>query len=96
MDFEWDEEKNRQNIAKHGVSFEQAKTIFDRFTVDIIDDRFHYGEIREVSLGMIENAVILVVAHTDRNGVCRIISARPALRKEKIFYEEEIRKAFDI
>jgi len=87
MDFEWDEEKNRQN--------KQAKTIFDRFTVDIIDDRFPYEEIREVSLGMIENASILVVVHTDRNVVCRIISARPALKKEKIFYEKEIRKAFD-
>jgi len=95
MKFEWDDEKNRQNIAKHGVSFEQAKYIFDGFTVDRIDNRFTYEEIRELSLGMIKNVIILAVVHTDRDGICRIISARPALRKEKARYEKEIRKTFD-
>ncbi len=95
MKFEWDDDKNRQNIAKHGVSFEQAKHIFDGFTVDSIDDRFVYEETRELSLGMIANVIILAVVHTDRDGVCRIISARPALRKEKVRYEKEIRKAFN-
>ena len=51
MEFEWDEEKNRQNIEKHGVSFEQARHIFDGFTIDLVDDRFAYGEIRESASG---------------------------------------------
>lgn len=95
MKFEWDEEKNAHNIAKHGVSFEQASLIFDGFTIDSIDDRFDYEETREISLGMIGSMAVLVVVHTDRKGVCRIISARQATRKEKKQYEKEIQKAFD-
>jgi uncharacterized protein len=93
--FDWDEQKNHLNIAKHGVSFEQAKLIFDNFTVDRIDDRFLYDEIRYFSLGRVGNATFLAVSHTDRNGVCRIISARPALKHERRLYEQEIRKAFE-
>ncbi len=95
MKFEWDEDKNRQNIAKHGVSFELAKQIFDGFTIDTIDDRFAYEEMRELSLGMVGNVTILAVVHTDREGLCRIISARQADRKEKKRYEKEIQKTFD-
>ena len=95
MEFEWDAEKNRQNIVKHGVSFEQAKRIFDGFTVDIVDDRFVYGEVRELSLGVLGGVTMLAVVHTDRQGMCRLISARQANRKEKKHYEKEIRKTFD-
>ena len=95
MNFEWDEAKERQNIEKHGVSFEDAKRIFGGFTVDAVDDRFEYGEERIISIGMIDGILILVVVHTDRDGACRIISARQAKRKERKRYDEEIRKAFD-
>lgn len=95
MQFDWDDEKSRANIAKHGVSFEMAVRIFDGFTVDWIDDREDYGELREISIGLCDGAAVLVVVHTDRNGVCRIISARPALRNERKRYEQEIQKAFD-
>ncbi|GKX34208.1 MAG: membrane protein [Rhizobiaceae bacterium MnEN-MB40S] len=95
MQFEWDEDKNRLNIAKHGVSFEQAQKIFDGWTYGWLDERFEYGEVREISLGMVDGAAILVVVHTEREGVCRIISARPALGKEIKIYEKEIRKTFD-
>ncbi len=94
MNFEWDEDKNLQNIDKHGVSFEQAVRIFEGFTVDQIDDRFAYSEIREHSIGMANHALILAVVHTDRQGVCRIISARPALKWERRYYESEIQKTF--
>jgi uncharacterized protein len=93
--FDWDEQKNQLNIAKHGVSFEQAKLIFDNFTVDRIDDRFFSDEIRYFSLGRVGAATILAVSHTDRNGICRIISARPALKHERRLYEQEIRKALE-
>lgn len=91
MKFEWDENKNRQNIEKHAVSFEDAHRIFEGFTLDQIDNRFDYGEERTISIGMIGGVVILSVVHTDRNGVCRIISARQANRKEQKRYEEALR-----
>lgn len=96
MKFEWDDSKNQKNIAKHGISFEQACAIFEGFTLEAPDDRFEYGEERTISLGMISGIVVLAVVHTDRDGTCRIISARQADRKERKRYDEAIRKAFDI
>lgn len=93
MKFEWDDNKNHSNIEKHGVSFEQAVEIFDGFTVTNIDSREDYGEEREISIGMFGGIAVLVVVHTDRNGVCRIISARPARKNERNRYEQEIRQA---
>lgn len=95
MNFEWDETKNQSNIEKHGISFEQASAIFDGFTIQAIDDRHDYGEVREISIGMIEAIAVIVVVHTDRNGVCRIISARQADREERRRYEQEVQTAFD-
>ncbi|WP_102960676.1 BrnT family toxin [Mangrovicella endophytica] len=95
MRFEWDETKDRDNIAKHGVSFAQAAGIFHGFTLDWVDDRFGYGEVREISIGLADGVAILVVVHTDRDGVCRLISARPALRRERKLYEQAIRNALE-
>jgi uncharacterized DUF497 family protein len=95
MQFEWDFEKNRQNIAKHGLRFEDAIRIFDGFTVDQADDRFEYGEAREKSIGLIDGVAVVVVIHTDRESICRIISARAAVKSERAMYEKAIRKAFD-
>lgn len=95
MNFEWDDDKNRQNIAKHGVRFEDACRIFDGFTIGFVDDRDDYGEVREISIGMVDGIAYVTVVHTDRESVCRIISARPASRSERKHYEQEIQKAFD-
>lgn len=95
MKFEWDETKNQQNIAKHGVWFEDACRIFDGFTVDAVDDRADYGEERVISIGLLDGIAILTVIHTDRNNVCRIISARPANRKERKRYDEAIQEALN-
>lgn len=95
MEFEWDDDKHRSNIAIHGVRFEDACRIFDGFTVDWVDDRFDYGETREISVGLLNGVAVLVVVHTDREGVCRIISARPAVKSERTMYEKAIREAFD-
>ena len=91
--FEWDEGKNQANIGKHGVSFETASRIFEGLVITAVDDRHDYGEIRENSLGMVEGVVILNVTHTDRKGVTRIISARPAKSSERQIYEQALRKA---
>ncbi|MGI9287533.1 MAG: BrnT family toxin [Pseudomonadales bacterium] len=88
MDFEWDDDKNRRNLAKHGIRFEEAALIFDGVTITRVDDRFDYGERRDISIGEIDSQIVIVVVHTDRDGVVRIISARFANRQErKVYYE---------
>ena len=88
-DFEWDEAKAAANLAKHGVSFEQACQAFDDpFAIDFVDDREDYGEYRLILLGMVENR-LLVVAHTLRGDKVRIISAREAEPDERRKYHEE-------
>jgi uncharacterized protein len=93
MQFEWDEDKSRANIAKHGISFEQAQLIFYGPTVDLVDDRADYGETRIISLGLLEGVVVLSVAHTDREGRIRLISARRASRKERAIYHGAVQEA---
>ena len=95
MDFEWDEDKNRKNITKHGISFEVAVKIFDGFTVDYEDDSFDYGEERTISIGKVDPVAVLVVLHTDRYGICRIISARQAKPRERKRYEEKLRQTLN-
>ncbi len=91
MEFEWDETKNLANIRKHGVSFDTAKRIFERPIATWIDHRKDYGEDRRMSIGRLEHGALIVVAHTDRDGRIRLISARPASRKERQAYHERIR-----
>ncbi|MEH2396659.1 BrnT family toxin [Nostoc sp.] len=88
MKFEWDKNKNQQNIQKHGISFEEATEIFDGVVFTSIDERYDYEEIREISIGSIQGVVIITVAHTDRNGKIRLISARKATPKERKTYYE--------
>jgi uncharacterized DUF497 family protein len=85
--YEWDAQKARANIAKHGVSFEVAIRIFEGPVLTYCDDSYNYHELREISIGMVGVTVVLVVVHTDRSGVTRIISARPATRRERVRYE---------
>jgi uncharacterized DUF497 family protein len=89
--FEWDEAKGRANIAKHGVSFETACRIFEGPVLRAVDARRDYGEVRETSIGVVEATAVLTVVHTNRGGVTRIISARPAKRGERRRYEEALR-----
>lgn len=95
MPFEWDGEKNLQNIAKHGVSFDTASRIFDGIVLTAEDRRFDYGETRLISIGAVEGIVVLTVAHTDRDGRIRLISARPASRKERNRYEQALRSRIE-
>ncbi len=89
MKFEWDKNKNKQNIQKHGISFEEATEIFDGVVFTSIDERYdYYEEIRELSIGAIQGVVIITVAHTDRNSKTRLIFARKATPKERSTYYE--------
>lgn len=94
MQFEWDEAKNRANVAKHGIDFETARRIFDGFAIARPDRRRDYGEERYIGIGRVESAVI-VVAWTERRGRLRLISARPASRKERQLYRGKTRKTPD-
>lgn len=91
IEFEWDTGKSQSNIAKHGVSFELASKIFEgpHFTKD---GEWLNGEFREISIGLAEGTVVLVVVHTDRDEKVRIISARKATRSETDRFYEEIGK----
>ena len=87
--FEWDDRKNASNRAKHGVSFEEASTVFTDDAALLLDDPDHsLVEERSILLGSSVMARILVVCHCYRasKSVIRIISARRANRKERAQY----------
>ena len=90
MDFEWDENKARINKEKHGVSFEEAATVFDDAdALQIFDPDHSDSEDRFIMLGMSAVLRILVVCHCYRadDNIIRIISARKATRNESAAYE---------
>ena len=93
MNFEWDETKNRINQEKHGVSFEEAKEVFDdALQISKLDHRFNYFEERWITLGATKKEKLLVVANlffTDEGEeIIRIISARRANNHERRAYEK--------
>jgi uncharacterized protein len=87
--FEWDEAKSLENLRERGFDFEFATRIFDAPRIEEEDSRKNYGERRIVATGKIED-VIFVVVYTRRGDRRRIISARPAKRKER----DDYRKAY--
>jgi uncharacterized protein len=92
MKFEWNEQKNQLNKNKHGISFEEAKEIFDDpFQLSKLDYRFSYGEERWITIGVTKKGHLLVVANvffSEKNReIIRIISARLANLQEKKYYE---------
>ncbi len=95
MQFEWDEKKNESNLDKHGISFEEAKQVFDGILLTRIDDRKDYGETRFISIGMLDENIIILVAHTDRNGITRLISARKANERERGIYHDHFNRAHE-
>ena len=93
MKFEWDKKKSETNLHKHGISFEEAKTIFNGPVFTFEDQRKEYGETRRISIGELENGItVVVVIHTDRKGKTRIISARIANKKERALYYEYLKE----
>ena len=87
MVFEWDEEKDRINQAKHGVSFDYAVQVFlDPNRLEQIDERFDYAEERVAVIGMVSFDVLFVVVTERNNDLVRLISARRATRQEEKRY----------
>ena len=88
--FDWDPAKATSNLRKHGVSFEEAQSVFyDEFAIQFYDESHSSDEEeRFLMLGMSSGAHLLLVCHCERNGgdVVRIISARKATKQESFFY----------
>ena len=87
--FSWDRAKAAGNLKKHGVSFDEAQTVFyDEFAVQFFDENHSEGEERFLMLGMSTGANLLLVCHCEREGgqLIRIISARKATKSESNFY----------
>lgn len=89
MIFEWNPDKARSNHRKHGISFEEAATVFnDSLSVTFPDPDHSIGESRYVIIGISKCGQLLIVAHTDQGETIRIITARKATRPERRFYEQ--------
>jgi uncharacterized protein len=89
MNFEWDLDKAKSNLRKHGVSFEEAQTVFyDEFAIQFFDEAHSEIEERFLMLGFSSNAKLLLVCHCEHEDieVIRIISAREATKKEATHY----------
>ena len=91
MEFEWDEDKRRENLRKHGIDFINVMEIFDHPVLTQLDTRQEYGEDRWIGIGHVQNR-ILVVCYVERSSgnVIRLISARKALSHECKRFEKEI------
>lgn len=88
MVFQWDQEKAATNLVKHGVSFDEAKTVFDDpLYIDFYDPDHSNDEYRYIMIGMSLQNRLLLVAYTERGDVIRLISAREATRTERKAYE---------
>ena len=90
MNFEWDEDKNQENIRKHGLDFADAWEIFEAPMLTVLDTRADYGEDRWTGIGFLGNRIVVVV-FTEREDTTRIISLRKALKHERKKFEDALR-----
>lgn len=93
MKFELDENKAEANLNKHGISFDEAITVFYDALSKTIDDPDHsIGENRWITFGYSSKGRLIAVCHTDRRATIRIISARHATRRETKYHESQTGK----
>ena len=89
MRFDWDENKAVSNLSKHGVSFEEAKTVFDDpLYVDFYDPAHSDREDRYLIVGESSQRRLLIASYRERGNLIRLISAREVTRTERKVYEE--------
>jgi len=87
--FEWDEAKAAANLDKHGISFDEAQTVFgDPYAITVFDDQHSDAEDRFIDIGMAISGRILVVVYTENEQRIRLISCRKAAAKERRHYEQ--------
>ena len=91
MLFDWDETKAKSNLAKHGVSFDEATSVFDDpLFLTFADPTHSIQEQRFIIMGESARCRLLVVSYTERQNTTRLISVRLATRKERKIYESEL------
>lgn len=90
MVYIWDEAKNRRNIKDHGIAFDDAKRIFESPTVERVDDRFEYGEIRVYAIGLVNGLEITVIYTDCDDDERRIISAWRSEPHERRAYWQRV------
>ena len=89
MEFEWDPKKAAKNLKKHGVTFQEAATVFtDPLAITFPDPDHSEDEERHLTFGLSLQKRLVVVSHTEREPKTRIISARLMDREERVIYEE--------
>ena len=89
MKFEWDEQKRKSNLRKHGIDFVGCDAIFAGTEKTMIDNRVDYGEDRFVTFGLLDGRVVAVV-HTEAADTIRVISIRKATQREQALFFEGI------
>jgi uncharacterized DUF497 family protein len=90
--FEWDQAKNAKNLTKHGISFEEAATIFEGPVLSNEDDGSDV-QVRERSYGLLNGNVVVCVVHTLEDEITQIISARKATKQERELFHAYLKKA---
>ena len=90
MKYVWDQRKNRGNLARHGIAFEDAIRIFDGPTLERVDDRFDYGETRVYAIGVVNGFEITLIYTDASEDERRIISAWRAERHERTAYWQSL------
>lgn len=91
MQFEWDDEKNKENIRKHGLDFADAWQVFNPLMLTEEDTKEDYGEERYLGIGFLKNFVVVVIYTEPAEEIIRIISLRKALKHERDRFEETLR-----
>jgi uncharacterized protein len=91
MKFEWDDNKNALNIEKHGIDFNDALELFKNDRLIFPDERKDYGESRFITVGHINNRLVIAVYTQTKPDTIRIISLRKANRREKERFEKNIK-----
>ena len=90
MNYVWDRRKNRENVTRHGIAFEDATGIFDGPTLERVDDRFDYGETRVYAIGVVNGFEITLIYTDVSEAERRIISAWRAERNERTAYWQSL------
>ena len=95
MQFEWNEQKRKTNIRKHGFDFRDAWKIFNSPMLVAPDDRQDYGEDRWIGIGMLEGRIVVIIFTERNDDTIRTISRMKALTHERIRYEQHLRNQLE-
>jgi uncharacterized DUF497 family protein len=94
MKFEWNRQKNKANVEKHGLDFADAYRVFESPMLVKLDDREEYGEDRWIGIGLMDTRVVVIVFTEPQADTIRVISFRKATTDERRHYEQAYKDQF--